>query len=619
MQRDPLNQTRKASRLTAVSGLRSVRWWAVILMVLSLGGPWSSMHVGAAAPSVTLKTGGAAGQPVGSTITWVASATGMKSPVYQFSVTAGSGPAAIARDYSKRASFKWTPMHEGAYTITATVEDGFGATASSRQTVTYTVTSRVKGGTPVVSATANPLVALFSAPACSGSLTVQFRSAAGTGAWQSMAARPCVAGQSVNVLVAGLMANTKYVFQDVVAKKTSAQVSFTTGKPDPKLDITKFTVGQAPTAQSDQSLPLIFHSLNPSPKPSLANPVATDLSGNVIWYYDTLHAGLTAIWPVHIVDGGTVLLLGKDPYRKFGDDVLREVDLAGDPLRETNLDAVNAQLKTLGEESIYEFHHDALRLPNGDTATLGATQKKVDGHNVMSDMVLVLDKNFQVVWAWDVFDHLTPPKTFPKGTPTCIITGPLLCGLPDTKSIDWTHGNSLAWSPADQDLIVGFRNLSAALKIDFKNGEGEGKVIWHMGLGGDFKAISSDKFPWFTQQHNVNYSGANSIVVFDDGNMRCQFGKVKGCDSRGQVWKLDEKNHTATLTLNADLGAFWQALGSAQGLPNGNITFAGGYPGPSKTPVPSSEIEFTPSGTKVFELNTKVAEYRAYRFSLASE
>ncbi|MGH2345917.1 MAG: hypothetical protein ACRDG4_11865, partial [Chloroflexota bacterium] len=237
MQRNPMHQTRAVSRLSAYLGLRSVRWWAVILMVLSLGGPWSPMNAGAAAaPSVTLKTGGAAGQPVGNTITWTAAAAGMKSPVYQFSVTAGSGTAAIVRDFSKRASFKWTPMHEGPYTITATAEDGFGAAASVQKTITYTVVSRVKSSTPVVSATANPLVVLFSAPACaSGTLTVQFRPAAGTGAWQSMGARPCVAGQSVNVLVAGLTANTKYAFQDVVAKTTSAQVSFTTGMPDPKL------------------------------------------------------------------------------------------------------------------------------------------------------------------------------------------------------------------------------------------------------------------------------------------------------------------------------------------------------------------------------------------------
>ena len=34
-------------------------------------------------------------------------------------------------------------------------------------------------------------------------------------------------------------------------------------------------------------------------------------------------------------------------------------DLAGNPVRETNLAAVNAQLAALGHETIYGFHHDA--------------------------------------------------------------------------------------------------------------------------------------------------------------------------------------------------------------------------------------------------------------------
>jgi len=55
-----------------------------------------------------------------------------------------------------------------------------------------------------------------------------------------------------------------------------------------------------------------------------------------------------------------------------------------------------------------------------------------------------------------------------------------------------------------------------------------------------------------------------------------------------------------------NLGAFWQALGSAQRLPNGNLAFAGGFSPPSK------ETEFTPRGTRVYELDTAVAVYRDY-------
>jgi hypothetical protein len=386
---------------------------------------------------------------------------------------------------------------------------------------------------------------------------------------------------------------------------TSVPLTFTTGQLPAGLKIAPFKVGQ-PATLGDIPAPMIFHILVPTPSRILANPIATDLAGHLMWYYDTLHSDLTTIWPVRIISGGTILLLGQDKYRTTGDDVLREVDLAGNPVRETNLDAVNAQLALRGQEPIYMFHHDALRLPNGDTAVLASTQNRVDGHNVMGDMILVLDSNLQVVWTWDIFDHLTPPATFPPGTPTCLATV-ALCGLPDRKAIDWSHGNGLDWSAQDGNLILSLRNISLVIKIDYQNGGGTGQVLWRLGQGGDFTLHSTDPYPWFSQQHNANYVDATTMAVFDDGNTRCQNGKVKGCQSRGQVYTLDEQHHIATLTVNANLGTFWLALGSAQGLSNGDFFFAGGI-----GPV-SRETEISPDGTSVYELYSPVPVYRAYR------
>ena len=54
-----------------------------------------------------------------------------------------------------------------------------------------------------------------------------------------------------------------------------------------------------------------------------------------------------------------------------------------------------------GKPSITDFDHDAIRLPNGDTAVLATTQKVIDVNGTpttyVGDMVLVLDKNFQVI------------------------------------------------------------------------------------------------------------------------------------------------------------------------------------------------------------------------------
>jgi hypothetical protein len=505
-------------------------------------------------------------------------------------------------------------LHEGTYTVQASVKNGYGAAGAALASATFAITSRVTGRSPVVSATANPLVVLFSAPACAGGdLVVQYRPANGSSSWQSTPAQVCNAQQSINVLVAGMRPSTRYILQDVVTrgktKQTSAPLTVTTGTPPAGLQIATFTVQQAPTAQADQTMPVIFHALNPTPSPTLANPLATDLSGHLIWYYDTPRSGLKAIWPVHILTGGTVLLFGRDQYRSTGDNVFREVDLAGDVVRETSIDAVNAQLARRGQPPIYMFHHDAFSLPDGDVAVLGATQKTVNGHDIMGDMVIVLDANLQVVWTWNTFDHLTPPARFPAGAAVCANTGPTLCALPDSQALDWTHANSIGWSPPDDDLTVSLRNLSSLVKIDFRNGHGNGAIIWRLGEGGDFSLRSTDPSPWFSHQHDAHLVDADTVIAFDNSNSRCQDSDESGCQSRGQVYHLDEQQHSAMLQFRANLGAFWQALGSAQLLPHGNLTFAGGYAPPSK------EVEFQPNGTKVYELDSPLAEYRAYRLA----
>lgn len=589
---------------------------AVAVAALALLGPGAAASAAVhAAPSVTIASSLPSRQPVGTTITWTARAGGMADPDYRFSVGSAQGSSSVVRDFSRASSFSWTPLHEGTYAIRASAKDGFAASRTTDAVATFVVTSRVTGKSAVVSAMPNPLIALYSAPACAkGTVTVQFRAVSGV-TWQSTAAQPCMAGQSVNVIVAGMRPRTRYILQHVVAngsqRTTSPQLTFTTGAPPAGLKIATFAVKKAATLQSDHSSSLIFHALNVNPSPTLANPIATDLNGQLMWYYDTLHSGLTMVWPLHILPGGTILLFGRDRYRTTGDDVLREIDLAGDVVRETNIDAVNVQLAHRGQQSIYAFHHDAIRLPNGDTAVLGETEKLVGGQNVMSDMIVVLDANFQVVWTWDMFSHLTPSSTFPSGQ-TCKITYPLtLCAVPNQQAEDWTHANGLGWSPEDNDLTLSIRHLDWVIKIDYNNGHGSGNIVWRLGKGGDFTIKSSDPSPWFSHQHNAYLIDATTMVLFDNGNGRCLRPGVKGCDSRGEELKLDEKHHTVTPLLIVDMGSFRQALGSGQKLSNGNLFFAGGFPA-------SHEIEFRPNGTPVYELDSPLPEYRDYRLASLS-
>ena len=113
----------------------------------------------------------------------------------------------------------------------------------------------------------------------------------------------------------------------------------------------------------------------------------------------------------NIEPGGTVMMLGgKATGVTAGYNTLRQVDLAGDTLRETNIHAVNAELAALHRPQIIDFDHEAKLLPNGDTAVIASTPKTVNYKGkptkFTGDMVLVLDQNFQVSWVWNGFKWL---------------------------------------------------------------------------------------------------------------------------------------------------------------------------------------------------------------------
>jgi hypothetical protein len=572
---------------------------------------------------VSLAPNEAAPQLVGERITWTATATGCgTAPVYQFSVAPHAGDFRPVRDFSPSNAFAWTPMQEGNYDIEVTVKHGYQAAETTSAVVADAVASRVTGSEAVITPTLNPLVALYSAPPCSGdTIQVEFAMAAPHPEWQSTNTLPCEPGKSTNFWVAGMLPNTTYEMRHVVSghhhHHHSSPLLFTTGALPTTLTFPTFTVRQQPGPGSDLHQDMIFHVL-PGPVGQEPNPplLATDLMGRVVWYYDSRGAepGLALRVGTTLVPGGTVLVYGRDRYSSMAQDVLREIDLAGNPLRETNLDAVNAQLTALGHDIIYGFSHDHIRLANGDTAVLGYTERAIDIQgaptNYIGDMVFVLDPDFQVKWAWDAFDHLDVNRGPVLGE-VCHPgdTGPE-CVVPNLPAVGWLLVNAVSLSAADGNLVLSVRHQDWVVKIDYRNGEGDGHIIWRLGQDGDFTVNSTDPNPWFSHQHNAHYIDDSTLILFDNGNTRRASDPT--ADSRGQVWTLDEQAMTATLVVNAGLGNYSSALGAAQRLSNGNYSFTSGRQGDPPN-VFGQSIEVRPDGTKAYVLEVNRTEFRSFR------
>jgi hypothetical protein len=571
---------------------------------------------------VSLAPSEAAPQLVGERITWTATAADCgTAPVYQFSVAPHGESFRVVRDFSPSNAFAWTPMQEGAYDIEVTVKDGYQASETTSAVAVDAVASRVTGSEAVITPTLNPLVALYSAPPSSaGSVFVQFSVAGDSPSWRNTNTLPVVPGKSTNFFVAGMLPGTTYEMRDVFSDGTgSTPLFFTTGSLPTTLTFPTITVQQPPAAGSDLDQDMVFQQAARSAQ-GLPQPYATDLSGNVVWYYDPSQAGFNAGTPAigaSLVLGGTVLVTGADsraPFT-FSQDVLREIDLAGDSLRETNLDAINAQLTAMGHGVITSLTHDVERLPNGQTAVIALTERTVTINgtptNYVGDDVVVLDANFQVAWVWDSFDHLDVNRGPVLGeTVQAGVVDPD-AAVPNLPAVAWLHVNAVALSPADGNLIISVRHQDWVVKIDYRNGAGDGHVIWRLGQGGDFTLNSADPSAWFSHQHDPHYIDDHTMILFDNGNTRRATNP--NAHSRGQVWTLDETNMTATPVLNADLGNYSGRLGSAQRLSNGNYSFMSGAIGNPPPAQIGQTIEILPDGTKSYVLKVASPEYRAFR------
>jgi hypothetical protein len=172
---------------------------------------------------------------------------------------------------------------------------------------------------------------------------------------------------------------------------------------------------------------------------------------------------------------------------------------------------------------------------------------------------------------------------------------------------DWTHGNSVQLTP-DGNILYSARHQDWVIKIDYRNGAGTGDILWRLGKNGDFQFLSSDPYPWFSHQHDANMDASGILKVFDNGNLRNAADPT--ANSRGQVFQLDEVNHTATPLVNANLGDYSMALGSAQALPNGNYHFHLGYI-PTNNSTRIVEVDHT--GNIVYDMTIVELQYRSFR------
>ena len=536
---------------------------------LRTGSIFSFVSVGWAAMSLSVTPSVPEPAQVGAVVTLRAQVSGAPDAGtvwYRFRIRdANAERLRMVRDFSPVATLDWVPLNgEGTYEIQVSAGDrGTGKTVDT--TRLYRVDTRASGGVPVITPTSNKLVFLYSAPPCplGSTIRVHFASRSG-GAAHSTPSSACTGSTSVNVYIAGLRQQSEYVVHQTVTtaegrEEMGPDIALTTGTLDIPVPTTRSLNEQ--TGRSREGFLL---QSNP-----FAVNVATDLEGNVVWYNPSTEIR----YLTHFERGGLFVAEIDDWYGDESRQLLRVLDVAGNILAETNAGRINEVLREKGKEAITSFHHDARLLEGGRILVLAGVERIVNGMqgegdvDVIGDAILVLDRDLQVEWSWNSFDHMDVRRKALLGETCSFGSGGCPIFRMAAVANDWVHGNSVQLTP-DGHILYSARHQDWVLKIDYANGFGSGNVIWRLGADGDFNVVSDSPMPWFSHQHDAKFEfdAPNRMIVFDNGNTR--WAKDPTIHSRGQVWVLDEETRMARLALNYDLGDYARALGSAEKLSN---------------------------------------------------
>ena len=574
--------------------------------------------------SVGLNTNLAAPQTVGTRITITATASGGSGKYdYQFTANLAGSTTQVIQDFVPTDDFQWTPtLKEGNYTLGVTVRDLTDKSSSASTSISYSVVPALNQGAQAIHPTVNTLVALFSAPACPAgdSMRIMFFPAVAGSRKSITNPQPCDGATSMNFYIGGMYQSSLYTMLsqtldssgNVVA--TGSPLRFTTGAIPSSVSLPQsiFVPPASPNlVDPDQQFPVIIQGFLPS-FGTTYKLAATDLAGNFIWY----NPYTTPLFTRTEAGGKFFIIYLSQPDPNVADPYaqqIREIDLAGNLLIETNAEIVSEQLIAQGKPAITGFSHELSRLANGDLLTIGAEERIVTNANqcgttggqpnscdVLGDEVIVLDHNMQVKWAWDEFDQ--GQYSTSSGVQN-LIDRPAILGETCTPgrggcppfflapvANDWTHCNS-AQLTGDGNIILSMRHQDWVVKLHYANGTGDGHIMWRLGNQGDFSLDTTNThgtedvaiFPWFSHQHDASFAygpaatGPNAtFTVFDDGNTRRTAPYDTSANSRGQLYTLNQSTLQASLVVNSDLGEYSNALGAAQLLPNGNLWFNSG-------------------------------------------
>jgi hypothetical protein len=225
-----------------------------------------------------------------------------------------------------------------------------------------------------------------------------------------------------------------------------------------------------------------------------------DNQGEIIWYhqFDTIVSRFYSWTPEE-----TILSL-------HDEDEIVEFDLSGHVLNSLHY----------GQDGFDQLlHHEIIQDAKGQIISLTRNMQTFDltefggleQDTIYGDGILVLDRQGQKIWEWDMYR----------------IEDPLKDENINAMKKDWSHGNSLEID-RDGHYLISFRNFHQVWKIHSETGD----VLWKLGMNGDFD-LSGEEI--FYSQHTAYVNRFGEIMIFDNGGPERPVSRVISfnVDSKG--------------------------------------------------------------------------------------
>ena len=247
----------------------------------------------------------------------------------------------------------------------------------------------------------------------------------------------------------------------------------------------------------------------------------------------------------------------------------------------------------------FTYRYEVVKLENGNYLSVGRISKSDDelddlGFDLSlyspseTDVVVEVDSaSGQVVWLWDIADHMIQERDSTKGNFGSIFDHPELLDMDAISRFDWNFGesfmiNGMDYNPDLDQIALSVRKMSEIIIIDHSTTteEAQGSIGGNSGKGGDVL------YRWGNQQNYSRGTDADRYLFFQhnpkwilEGPHKNKLSCFNNGLNRPNYWPLGAFSEAPLITTSINADGEYELLEDSPYMPIApDVVYAGNNP-----------------------------------------